>query len=167
MRLCVCHGIRSKANFIFGFPTETKLDVVQSIKMMAQLAIRGVDDIMMSEFSLYPGSDIFEELSNRNQVPIMDDAYFYSLLSIADLKNDISWSNHFSEKYLTVMLWIGYVTFYGLAHLLRPARLVRLARNIMTRRPETRLERAFGDMIVRLSGWRGGVVEKASRARQA
>ncbi len=154
MKSSVKHGIISKANIIFGFPFETKYDVLKSMVFIMRLAYSGVHTITISPFAPYPGSELFTLLRAKNKIPQLNDDYFLSLLSISDLKNNTSYSNSYSNHFLTAAQLIGYLLFFGISFLVRPFRFYVLLRNIVTGKHETRLDKALSSLVFRILHWK-------------
>ena len=73
-------GIILRANFIVGFPEESRRDVFKTFKYALMLAIRGVDEVSMNVFSPYPGSELFDDMVRAGRVKL-DDSYFLRLIS--------------------------------------------------------------------------------------
>ena len=140
MRASVKNGINIKANMIIGFPGEKLKNVLESYGFAVRMAWAGVDDMSMWVFSAYPGSEIFNDLVKAGKIRDFSDDYFTSLLSYSDLKNVVSWNEHFSGRQLKYLRFFGILLFYGAAYLFRPWRLAKSARNILRHRPQSRME---------------------------
>ena len=96
------------------------------------LAIRGADEVSINIFSPYPGSELFEGLSEKGLVRL-DDAFFLALTSLN--------SDYTKLNPLTVNEWMGsrelglyrivfMLTNYALGYLIYPSRIVRTVRNM-------------------------------------
>ena len=80
------YGIATKANFILGFPRETRWQMYKTLLLQIKLAFVGVTDSPIYEFVPYPGSEETNYLV-RNGVIKMNDEYFNSLCTNFSLKN--------------------------------------------------------------------------------
>jgi anaerobic magnesium-protoporphyrin IX monomethyl ester cyclase len=137
VRGAVDHGIKTKANFIVGFPEERVSDVVQSYGFAVQLAFAGLHDVSFFPFSAYPGSEMFVRLERRGKVA-MSDAHFFQLVT-----NPRSYDDHIPERLVPVLAYAGLLMFYAVSFAIRPYRAVELVRAIVRERPRTRLEAAL------------------------
>lgn len=137
VRDAVGQGIKTKANFIVGFPDETVGDVMQSYGFAVQLAWTGLHDVSFFPFSAYPGSELFVRLEREGKVA-MNDAHFYQLVT-----NPRSYDEHIPHWLVPVLATGGMLAFYATSFAIRPLRLFELARAIVVQRPRTRLESAL------------------------
>jgi len=137
-----------KSNIIFGFPGETLKEVLESYVFIARMAIAGAYDIAIWAFSPYPGSELFNQIAEEKGL-VLDDAYYDSLRSYADTSRTLSYSEHFSDKTLKKLRWIGTALFYGTAWLVRPTRPFKMVWNIMHDHQETRSEMALSNVLRR------------------
>ncbi|MBI4550158.1 MAG: cobalamin B12-binding domain-containing protein [Candidatus Omnitrophica bacterium] len=138
IRGAVRSGIKTKANFIVGFPDEKLSHVFESYLYCARLAVAGLHDVSFFPFSPYPGSELFDLLKSRGQLPRMNDEYFFSLVT-----NRRSYSEHIPSGWLPVLTTLGMLLFYSVSFSLRPWRLLSLLKAMATNRPQTRLESAL------------------------
>jgi radical SAM superfamily enzyme YgiQ (UPF0313 family) len=151
MRAAVSAGISTKCNMIFGFPGETRKELAESVRFCWDLAAVGVADVNIGPFCPYPGSELFDELCADGRISGLDDAYFDMLANYSDVANNKSWSEHFSDRELTLACYVALGGFYLRTFLRKPQRVFALVRNVYTGRHQTRLDRAVGDMMDR---WR-------------
>ena len=73
------HKLGVKANLVIGFPGETRRQIFRTLLLQLRLALAGVSDAPIFQFSPYPGSAYFEDLRRRKLIPELNDAYFNSL----------------------------------------------------------------------------------------
>ncbi len=133
-------GIFVKCNLIIGFPRETRWDMLQTLWLAIKAAILGVDDVGLFAYSPYPGSELYEYLLGTGAIPKMDRDYFTSLMTFMDLKQSSNYCENVGEVEIAVYRLIGMSAFYGLAYLLRPARIRRAIRNYRAGRSDTVFE---------------------------
>jgi radical SAM superfamily enzyme YgiQ (UPF0313 family) len=131
-------GIKTKANFIVGFPDEKLRHVLQSYAYCVRLAVAGLHDVSFFPFSPYPGSELFDLLKSRGVLAVMNDQYFFSLVT-----NRRSYSAYIPSRLLPVLTTVGMLLFYSVSFSLRPWRLFSLLKAMATNRPQTRLESAL------------------------
>jgi radical SAM superfamily enzyme YgiQ (UPF0313 family) len=136
----IANGMNVKANIIIGFPKERWKNILETYGFIVRLAFAGLHDLSVWTFSPYPGSELFDDLRREGRIPEYTDDYFTSLLSYSDLKNVRSWNLRFSDSRLKAMRLFGMVLFYSSSYLFRPYRLLRNIRNILSHKPESRLE---------------------------
>lgn len=129
--------IKTKANFIVGFPDERFGHVLESYAYAIQLAVAGLDDVSFFPFSPYPGSELFNRLRDESAID-MSDRYFTELIT-----NPKSFTKHLPAWALPLLALVGTALFYATSFSLRPQRLVHLAKALWTKRPQTRLHSAL------------------------
>ena len=74
--MAVKYGITTKSNFIIGFPDEKRWDVYLTLLYMWKLALMKMNDCLLSIFSPYPGSEIYDSLIEERIIPETNDEYF-------------------------------------------------------------------------------------------
>lgn len=149
MRDCHRVGIKSKANIILGYPEEKRRHVLETYGFIVQMARVGVDDILVTSLSAYPGSAVFEQLRRAGRVRL-DEEYFLDLSSQGSLNVSPCWSEHYSriEQYLFKMG--GFALFYICSLLFRPGRLLTLAADLVDGEGSTRLSMGLINLSRRL-----------------
>ncbi|HEV3142540.1 MAG TPA: cobalamin-dependent protein [Gemmataceae bacterium] len=130
-------NIKTKANFIVGFPDETIGHTLSSFWFALRLGMAGLDDVSFFPFSPYPGSELFERVKNEGRID-MSDAYFADLV-----RNPKSFSQHIPDWLMPILGLIGTAMFYAVSFSLRPQRLLELLKALWTKRPQTRLHSAL------------------------
>ncbi len=150
MRQSIRSGLNIKANIILGFPGETHREVWQTFRFLARMAVLGVQDMSISPFSPYPGSELFDDLTKAGKITKMDDEYYWNLASYTDITKSVSYSQHVSNRWLSFYRITGMLMFYVLCYLARPLRFFRTIRNLITKQHESRLEMSLHDLMVRL-----------------
>jgi radical SAM superfamily enzyme YgiQ (UPF0313 family) len=129
--------IKTKANFIVGFPDETLGHLLSSYWFALRLGVAGLDDVSFFPFSPYPGSELFDRLHQEGRVD-MSDAYFTDLV-----RNPKSFSQHIPDRLMPILALIGTALFYAVSFSMRPQRFYHLLRALWQRRPQTRLHSAL------------------------
>jgi len=147
-------GIILRANFIVGFPEESRRDVFKTFKYALMLAIRGVDEVSMNVFSPYPGSELFDDMVRAGRVKL-DDSYFLRLISnYTDYtKTDlITFNAEMSARQLALWRSAFMLTGYAVGYLLYPSRIVRTIKNVFfgSHEAATVFEHRFKDTLNRL-----------------
>lgn len=138
IRACYKVGINCKANIIFGYPQETRKDVMDTIWFMMRMAFAGMNDVLVGAVSPYPGSKLFEELVAAKKIN-MDEEYFMQLAAQGSLDFSPSFNNHYSRWELHCFKVGSWALFYAVSLLARPARLWVLLRDLATGNGTTRL----------------------------
>ncbi|HUO04012.1 MAG TPA: radical SAM protein [Candidatus Binataceae bacterium] len=149
MRSAEREGISLKANIVIGFPDETRLEALQTIAFMARTALAGVHDVLISVFSPYPGSELFDQMRARGDLPKLDEKYFLSLATFTDLRNVVSRSQHLSSREIAMLRIFGYLAFYGAQYARRPWRLWRTLHNFAVNRQESRGDKTLHEFLQR------------------
>ncbi len=142
------NGMNIKCNIIFGFPGETHKEVLESYHFIMRMAFAGAYDISVWAFSPYPGSELFNEISETENI-VMDDAYYDSLRSYADSSKTISYSENFSNSRLKLLRFIGTALFYLTAWARRPIRPFKIVWNLIHGKQESRAEMGLYNVIRR------------------
>ncbi len=130
-------GIKTKANFIVGFPGEKIGHVFESYGYAIRLAVAGLHEVSFFPFSPYPGSALFDELMAKGKIRLSD-TYFFNLVT-----NPRCFSEYIPSWLAPILASFGMSLFFFFSFALHPWRLIDLARAMMTRRPKTRLESAL------------------------
>ncbi len=145
---CVDLGIKVGAFFILGFPTEKKEDIKKTLNFALKLARVGVDDVIVSNLGMLPGSEMFYKFIKDKSI-VIDDKFFTSLVTISDFASRASWSEYVSGDY--IMRMRGRITF--LFHLNKlfyhPLKTMKSFFNILTLKQETKTEKAAINLIKR------------------
>ena len=113
------------------------------------VAFMGVSDVYLAAFAPYPGSELFDEMYKNGQIPKMDDEYFLNLTSYTDLLHSYSYSRHVGHRMLSVYRIGGMSMFYILNFVLRPKRILRLFKNIINKKEESKFENSILQMLNR------------------
>ncbi len=150
IRAAVAERMNIKLNMIMGFPHETRREVFESYRFLAEVAWLGVDDVYIACFSPYPGSELFEQLRAAGEIPALDTDYFLKLTSISDLTSSRSYAPRLPDRMLTVYRLFGMALFYAISYLTHPLRPFRTLLNVLRGREESRLEMSLLDMRDRL-----------------
>ena len=150
----VKNGLNVKLNIIMGFPSESRKELGETVRFLARMGRAGVHDMSISLFSPYPGSELYHELRKSGRIPELSDEYFLSLCAYKDFAQSISYTEGLSPRILNVYRVLGFLTFYGIQYAVRPARIVRLLRNLVQRKQESRLDKSLQDLARRMRGRR-------------
>jgi len=108
---------------VIGFPYDNHNTLKASLRLVRKLAIMGVHDITVSQFTPYPGSLEFQKLRAKG---IIEDN-LDELNNIIDFYScsEKSYSSEISSKKLYYwMLWL-YINFYVVSFIIRPWRVLK------------------------------------------
>lgn len=166
MRACAGAGIKTKANIVLGYPEEKRRHVLETYRYILKMAFAGIDDLLVTSVSAYPGSELFEQLRREGRIN-MGEQFFLDLSSQGSLNLSPCYSRHYSkyEQYLFKMG--GFVLFYLSAFIARPGRFVTLVRDILKGEGTSRLSMALLNLARRRSTPGPGPEAGYSRAAQA
>ena len=142
------NGMNIKCNIIFGFPGETLKEIFESYLFIIKMALAGAFDISIWAFSPYPGSELFDEISQRKNFQL-DDGYYDSLRSYADTTSTISYSEHISDKKLRLLRTVGVMVFYFVSWARRPVRPFKIVWNLARGKQESRAELGLYNVLRR------------------
>jgi radical SAM superfamily enzyme YgiQ (UPF0313 family) len=144
-------GHTIKVNLVIGFPHENRRDVLKTLLFSLRMAFLGVDDVNISIFSPYPGSELFNDLYHDGTIPKIDDEYFKDLIVQFDFTFPKSVCPGISNLEIAVCRFMGMSLFYFLSYTLYPKRLWRLAKNIFGKKfhAGSLFEQRIHDSLVR------------------
>ncbi len=149
IRSALSKGMSVKLNLMLGFPDETHKEMLETLKFVMDAAFMGVSDVYLASFSPYPGSELFDQMYENGQIPKLDDEYFLNLTSYTDLLHSYSYSRHVGHHMLTIYRIGGMSMFYILNFLLRPNRIFRLFKNVMTGKEDSKFENSILQLLGR------------------
>ena len=103
---------------VVGFPQDDKKTIWDTIKLIFKLAVLGVDDITVSQFTPYPGSEIYDDLVKEkvikgNLEEVSDVVSFYQ-------KKRRSYSERLSPNFIFYIMNFMFIEFYLTSFILRP-----------------------------------------------
>jgi anaerobic magnesium-protoporphyrin IX monomethyl ester cyclase len=124
-------GIRTGAFFILGFPGETREDLSLTLKYSRLLAREGLDDVVYSLFTPFPGSEIGHKFGHFDE---------YDYLACGDLDRVPPWYGE-NGPYLNRMRLWAYVSFHLTRFIARPTSFLGFLDNLIHSRQETKTER--------------------------
>jgi anaerobic magnesium-protoporphyrin IX monomethyl ester cyclase len=160
----VRNGLNVKLNIIMGFPGETRDELRETVRFLARMGAAGVQDMSISLFSPYPGSQLYKELRASGRIPELSDDYFLSLGAYKDFSQSVSYTDGLSPKVLNRYRIMGFLTFYGTQYALRPWRMLKLVSNMIQHKQESRLDKSLQDFAHRM---RNRSQQSAAAARSA
>ena len=131
INICYKVGINSKANIIFGFPEEKRRHIFDTYYFMLRLAWAGVNDVIVTNFSPYPGSAIFKRLRQEGKITI-DEKYFEDLAAQGSIDVGTCHSEYYTKTELYLFKMGGFSLFYISSLLMRPRRLYIFIRDLVT-----------------------------------
>lgn len=94
----------------------------------------------MAVFTPYPGSKLYDELTEEGKIDIFDDRSIKGIIDSYDLWPNKVYAKHISSTMIKTYVFIALISFYASNYLFRPMRLVRTLRNIAKNQHESRLE---------------------------
>ncbi len=133
-------GMNVKLNIIVGMPGETHKDVWLTIWFLIRSSWIGVHDMYPAIFSPYPGSVLFDSLTEQGEVDIYSDEYIAEIINSHDLWPGKTYNASMKSFYIKLYSVIMYFVFYGTNFLFRPQRIFQLLKNIYTGKHESRSE---------------------------
>lgn len=153
IRSAVKYGIVLRTNMILGFPHETRRRVWETLKTQLEFAIMGVDEVPLFAFQPYPGTELFDYLAQKNRIRLNDD--FFDSLANFGVKFSVpaaTYCENVGKVELHIYrLLFGYILTYFLSYLLRPGRIIRTIRNLLTKdRSSTVFEQRIKDRLRKL-----------------
>lgn len=139
MKSVLKQDIKVMCNIIL-FPHDSVRDLALTFLFMIRASFFGAHDITFVPYVPYPGSELYEEMRVKKQLPSMSFEYFNSLLIHSDMSTAYSYNPNFSSKMIMIIRFLFLGTFYFSNFLFRPVRVYYLIRNTLKRTPQTRGE---------------------------
>lgn len=133
-------GLNIHLNMIIGFPDETHSDIWRTLGFLLRCSWNGANDVAIAVFTPYPGSELFDRLSAEGKIDLYDDESLLGIIDSYDLWPSTVYSDRISPLFIKFYVFLLLTTFYGSNYLIRPWRLLRTLRNIITKKHESRLE---------------------------
>ena len=130
VRLARKHKVDTRCNIIIGFPEDTRTQIYRTMFFQMKLAVLGVVDSPIFEFTPYPGSELFDQLRKDNIIPDLTDSYFESLGLNIQFQNRRRYCKNVGPHELMLYRTLGMIVFYGFYYLIRPRKLASFVRNI-------------------------------------
>jgi len=142
-----------KINLIIGFPFERRREMLKTVLFALKMAWRGVDDCNITTFTPYPGSELFREMVATGQIPVINDAYFESLMTQFDLTLPKAYCRHVGGLEILGYRILGLMGFYLLTYLRRPRKLWLLIKSVPFKKlePHSLFEQRISDLLRRAS----------------
>lgn len=143
-------GLKSTCYFILGLPGERLDEAEKTLQFVYHLARKGLDEPVISLFSMLPGSTLFNELYGEGNIKL-DANFFKGLLIQGDLASFVSWDEHISSEQLKKMRNSGYLIFTLNKALFHPLKIIRSIINILRGSDELKSERVIRTFIKRFT----------------
>lgn len=159
MRAAERVGLRTRVNIIVGHPEERRRDLPASFALLVKAAWLGCHDTSVMIFAPYPGSDDFKRLADSGKIAFTDD-YYYVALSRAG-RSASTFNPQMGRRELFAIQLAMLATFYGVAYLLRPWRLWRVLRGLVTGAEENIVDQTIRTKIRQFRNVRQADAERA------
>jgi radical SAM superfamily enzyme YgiQ (UPF0313 family) len=150
VRLTTKVGIKSTCYFMIGLPGERLEEAKTTIKFMTHLARKGLDEPVISIFSMLPGCKLFNDFYQQGKIKL-DLNFFQNLLVQGDLASLTSWTEYISSEQLKKLRNHGYLMFAINKALFHPFKSIRSLVNIYKGTDELKSERVLRTFIKRFS----------------
>jgi radical SAM superfamily enzyme YgiQ (UPF0313 family) len=143
-------GIKSTCYFIIGLPDERLDEAKATVKYASYLARKGLDEPVISVFSMLPGCKLFNDLLQQDKIKL-DSEFFRDLLVQGDLASRKSWTDHINSRQLQALRSRGYMMFAVNKALFHPFKILKSMINILRGIDELKSERVVRTFIKRFS----------------
>lgn len=124
-------GLVIRTNLLIGFPHETRSQILRTIRYGLALAWKGVDDVGISLFAPYPGSEIFNDLVSGGVIRL-EDEYFINLNS-RWTANPLHVNPRVSARELAFYRLTFMLLNYIVGYVRYPNRIIRTFQNVVFR----------------------------------
>ena len=137
----VAAGLNVTCFFVLGFPRDQVSDFKETVRWARKLAKLGVDDVAVGFFFPIPGTRFYNELLADGKLTLDDDLVLAPIF-VHDrwLTEDRNYSGSLSARTLTWWRYRIVWSFYSRAILLNPRRWLRIARNFVSGREDSKFD---------------------------
>lgn len=132
-------GLRTAAYFMVGLPGETLDDLKMTVNYGCQLGKTGLDEVLFSNFTPLPGSELFKQLIHDQKI----DVDWNDLVSIGDVTKTKSWAEEIPSEVLNAVRFKAYLKFHALKAMYHPMKVLRSIFNVLRRKEELKTERVL------------------------
>ena len=132
-------GINITVNIILGLPSEGYREIFQTYLLVMKGAFIGLHEINVFPFMVYPGSTLFNKFIKEGKVKLTDE-YFLKMFFYIDPTHAVSFSDKFSPKMLNFLRIFVLASFYCIAFISHPKRIVQTIVNTVRGVSTTKLE---------------------------
>lgn len=141
-------GLQVCLFMIVGFPDETASDTRATVRWLRRMAWQGVHEVAVSTFVPLPGTRMFDDLQRVAPFGV-DDDFCHWMTGATSLLTVRSWNPRLSAGRLRLLKLWAMASFYAVAFMRHPGRLVRLLTNAATGRQETKVDRVVREFLVK------------------
>lgn len=138
--------LKTAAYFVIGLPGEKFKEVEMSIDYACKLAKIGLDEVAFSVFIPLPGSELYDQLTNKGKLTID----WKCLTSIDDLRKVNSWSEHILSEELRKLRKKAYLKFLLTKTIFHPFKVFRSIVNVARKKQELKTERTLITFLKRV-----------------
>lgn len=143
-------GLHVQAFFVMGFPEEHTADLRATLRMIAKLAWMGVEDVAVSHYMPYPGSEMYDRLVAGGTVD-QSDRWLTAPLQTHGMAIPPEWqvNEHFSARTQSLYVLAGFAVFYGVSAIRKPGYFLRMLWGLFsnTQHDVSRLQRALKGIL--------------------
>ncbi len=159
VRASVRHGLNLTVFVVIGFPHDTAADLAETLRLAKVLAKLGVDDLAIGFFFPIPSTELFDQLVDWGRIQVTDEFLKTPLHANEKVLGEANnYCEHLSAAELTRWKYRIHLTFYAWSAIHHPAKLARLAWNLIrgreTRKMETVLRELARNTLRRAFFWR-------------
>ena len=140
------HKLHVRAFLIFGFPPETIKTCFETTLFTLKLSSMGIHEITFFNFTPYPGSEFFRELEKKGMITL-NDKYLNDLSMLGDPTRVVSFAYKLSSLTLKIITYCNVVLFFVLGFLMKPGRLLSLARSFFFHEHSFRYEKSIAKLL--------------------
>ncbi len=133
-------GLNVHLNRIIGFPDDRHIDMIHTLLFLIKCSWNGANDVAIAVFTPYPGSVLFDRLSQNGELDLYNDNCLMEIIDSYDLWPSKVYSKNISGINIKLYVFLLLISFYGSNYLFRPWRLIVTLRNLINNKHESRLE---------------------------
>ena len=150
LRAAVRSGLVTNVNIIIGHPQELRRDLWKSFGLLLRAALIGCQSSSVMIYAPYPGSADFEDLLRRGEVEVSGDYYYLALKRTGF--SSTTYNPRMGTSELIVMRNLMLLSYYTMAYVTRPGRILRLLTSLLTGKEETMMDQFLRTKRRQLSG---------------
>jgi anaerobic magnesium-protoporphyrin IX monomethyl ester cyclase len=143
-------GLHVQVFFVMGFPEEETRDLRATLGMIAKLAWMGVEDVAVSHYMPYPGSEMYDDLLECGKVDQSDTWLTAPIQTHGMLiPRAVQVNENFGALSQSLHVLAGFALFYGISAVRKPGYFLRMLWGLFfdTGHDVSRLQRALKGML--------------------
>lgn len=126
---------------VIGFPHDRPEHLRDTVRLVRELARRGVEDVSVPVFFPIPATELYDDLVARGRLVPSDDVFRTPMLTHSRwISDDCNFCEHISSNRLSLYKYWIVANFYLTSWWTHPRRMLRILRNVIREQESSKLE---------------------------